>query len=101
MSSGFFVQTPVLRSAAGQFAVEGDRLAQALSTLQARLDSLGAPWGNDKQGRAWGASYEPHRPTIENALRLLAQGLDSVHECLIAAAENHEGCDRANTIVQP
>lgn len=101
MSAGFFVQPHLLRTAASQFAVEGDRLAQALSTLQARLDSLGAPWGDDKQGRTWGASYEPNRPIIENAMRLLSQGLGSVHECLTAAADNHEGCDRANTIAQP
>ena len=100
MSDGFAVDPAALRSVAPRFAAEGDRLAQALTVLQGRLDALGAPWGDDAQGRAWAARYEESRPKLEHAMAVLADALRGVDACLVATADNHDACERANTIAR-
>ncbi len=96
MADGFAGQPEQLRAAAPRFTAEADRLASALATLRTRLDALGAPWGDDKQGRT--LKYEPNRPTVEHALDMLSQGLASIDACLTATADNHAACERASSI---
>jgi len=96
--SGFAVVPEEIRATAPSFAAQGDLLTAALHTLQARLNALGAPWGEDKQGREWGATFERNRPVIEDTMRLLGDGMRSGCDCLAAMADNFDAVERANTI---
>jgi uncharacterized protein YukE len=85
-----------MRSVAPQFATQSARLDKALGALKDTLDGLGAPWGDDKQGKQFGHAYTPQRDTIIKAVGILVEGLGSIHDGLSAHADNHTDADRHN-----
>lgn len=95
-ASGFDVDTDQLKSEAPKFHRESGALAKATEKLKHSLDGLGAPWGDDEQGKKFGNVYSPHRSEIERAAHALVKGLESITKSMKDMADNHEAADRSN-----
>ncbi|WP_456293643.1 hypothetical protein [Streptomyces mirabilis] len=59
------IHTADLKRAAPDFHEGANNLSKALTTLVTTLDSLGKPWGDDKQGKEFGDAYSPQQKKIE------------------------------------
>ncbi len=59
---------------------------------------MGAPWGNDEQGKQFAAGFLPNREKIDKALKVLVQGLASIDPALRALEDNVQEADRAATM---
>jgi len=90
----FSIHPEDIRAVAPTFSRESANLQEALSTLRQTLDGLGAPWGDDKQGRQFGHAYTPQRDALVNAIGVLVRGLESIHDGLSAHVDNHLQGDR-------
>ncbi|MDT0455535.1 WXG100 family type VII secretion target [Streptomyces sp. DSM 41527] len=90
----FSVHPEDMKSVAPTFGTQSAHLNEALGTLKHTLDGLGAPWGEDKQGKQFAHSYAPQRDAILEALGVLVKGLDSIHDGLTHHADNHAEGDR-------
>ncbi|MGC7102520.1 hypothetical protein ACPZ19_48290 [Amycolatopsis lurida] len=53
------IEPDVLRAAAPKFKAAADELKQAMDTLFAAGQGEGAPWGDDKIGKAFAKGYLP------------------------------------------
>ncbi|QTZ96114.1 WXG100 family type VII secretion target [Streptomyces auratus AGR0001] len=89
----FSVHPEDMKSVAPTFSRESANLGKALNALKHSLSGLGAPWGDDEQGKKFGHSYTPKRDEIFKAIGVLVKGLDSIHDGLNAHAENHAHAD--------
>ncbi|GHJ40492.1 hypothetical protein [Streptomyces sp. TS71-3] len=78
-----------IKAAAPMFHTQATNLSTALTNLVTTLDGLGKPWGDDEQGKAFGAKYSPQQHTIEKAAGILVLGLTSIHEALVDMADGH------------
>ncbi|KAF5998027.1 hypothetical protein [Streptomyces sp. WAC00263] len=76
------IHTADLKRAAPDFHEGAKNLSKALTTLVTTLDSLGKPWGEDKQGKEFGDAYSPQQKKIESAAGTLVLGLVSIHEAM-------------------
>ncbi|WP_405830668.1 hypothetical protein [Streptomyces sp. NBC_01176] len=88
------IKTADLKRAAPDFQTAAVDLSKALTTLIKSLDSLGEPWGNDKQGKEFGDSYKPLQKKIESAAATLVLGLTSIHEATVDLADGHVDNDQ-------
>ncbi|MFC5149048.1 WXG100 family type VII secretion target [Streptomyces aureoversilis] len=88
------IRTADLKSAAPVFSEHSGKLREALSELTTTLDGLGAPWGADDQGKAFGESYKPARTKVENATKILVAGLASIHEAMVDMSDGHVENDK-------
>nr|WP_058044251.1 hypothetical protein [Streptomyces roseifaciens] len=88
------IKTADLKSAAPVFSEHSGELREALSELTTTLDGLGAPWGADDQGKAFGESYKPARTKVENATKILVAGLASIHEAMVDMSDGHVENDK-------
>jgi WXG100 family type VII secretion target len=93
-NTGQFTINPAeIQKVAPQFSSASSELQAALTTLEHTLAALGAPWGDDKQGAAFGAAYSPQQKAITTSLGVLVKGLASIDEGLSAHAANHADTD--------
>ncbi|MFF3583431.1 hypothetical protein [Streptomyces mirabilis] len=76
------IHTADLKRAAPDFHEGAKNLSKALTTLVTTLDSLGKPWGDDKQGKEFGDAYSPMQKKLESAAGTLVLGLVSIHEAM-------------------
>ncbi|MFI1968096.1 hypothetical protein [Streptomyces cinnamoneus] len=83
-----------LKSSAPTFSEQSGKLREALTTLTTTLDGLGAPWGEDEQGKQFAKGYTPARKKIENATKILIGGLASIHEAMADMSDGHVDNDK-------
>ncbi|MCM2410990.1 MULTISPECIES: hypothetical protein [unclassified Streptomyces] len=83
------IKTADIKATAPVFHTQGKNLSTALTTLVTTLDGLGAPWGDDEQGKKFGDAYRPQQKTIERAAGTLVLGLVSIHEAMADMADGH------------
>ncbi|MFJ1900010.1 MULTISPECIES: hypothetical protein [unclassified Streptomyces] len=83
------IKTADIKSTAPVFHEQGKNLSTALTTLVTTLDGLGAPWGDDEQGKAFGDAYRPQQKAIEKAAGTLVLGLISIHEAMADLSDGH------------
>ncbi|MEU3776092.1 hypothetical protein AB0F11_23325 [Streptomyces sp. NPDC032472] len=83
------IKTADIKSTAPVFHTQGKNLSTALTTLVTTLDGLGAPWGDDEQGKSFGDAYRPQQRAIEKAAGTLVLGLISIHEAMTDMADGH------------
>ncbi|MCX4745569.1 WXG100 family type VII secretion target [Kitasatospora sp. NBC_01287] len=90
----FSVRPADMQSVAPTFSKESGDLKTALDTLKKNLGSVGAPWGDDKQGKQFSDAYTPPHDQLITAIGVLVQGLQSINDGLAAHADNHTGADQ-------
>ncbi|WP_228002432.1 hypothetical protein [Nocardia australiensis] len=68
------VNPELVRQAAGKTAQVQDGIAAALTTLEATLNSLGTPWGDDRYGQQFadGQSNDGYRAARANLAKITA-----------------------------
>jgi uncharacterized protein YukE len=94
----FKVEPGSLRSAGFQLEQEAQVLAGALSRLQGRLGSLGDVSGDDDQGRAFAAGYQPKVELLERALQQMVKGLEDMDAGLRLMADRYGVSDSASRL---
>lgn len=82
-----------LKSSAPTFQTQSKALGDAASALKKSLDDVGSPWGHDDIGRNFHDSYGPSKTSIDKAVGILVQGLESIFEALKDMADGHAGND--------
>ncbi|MFG2596396.1 hypothetical protein [Streptomyces sp. NPDC048462] len=83
------IKTADIKATAPVFHTQGKNLSTALTTLVTTLDGLGAPWGDDEQGKKFGDAYSLQQKAVERAAGILVLGLVSIHEALADMADGH------------
>lgn len=78
-----------IKATAPHFHDQSVALAHALTTLKQGLAKAGAPWGDDEQGEKFHKAYDPHVKQIEQATKILSDGLASIHEAMADMADGH------------
>ncbi|MFI6847129.1 WXG100 family type VII secretion target [Kitasatospora sp. NPDC050467] len=91
---GFNVRPQDLKTAAPAFAKQSQDLKTALDKLKHSLADAGSPWGDDKQGKEFAQAYQGPHDHVLSALDVLVKGLASIHDGLVAHADNHLDADR-------
>jgi len=85
----FSVDPDHLATAAPTFTVAGAELAGAVDRLRNALAGIGAPWGDDAQGRAFFDGYESRAEAVATAADRVSAGLDTVGDGVDAMGRNH------------
>ncbi|MFK4222817.1 hypothetical protein [Streptomyces sp. NPDC019890] len=83
------IHTADIKLTAPVFHTQAQNLSTALTTLVTTLDGLGAPWGDDEQGKKFYDAYHPQQKAIERAAGTLVLGLTSIHEAMADMADGH------------
>jgi hypothetical protein len=83
------IHTADIKLTAPVFHEQAKNLSKALTTLVTTLDGLGAPWGDDEQGKSFYDAYHPQQKAIERAAGTLVLGLTSIHEAMADMADGH------------
>lgn len=83
------IDTADIKATAAVFHTQGQNLSKALTTLVTTLDGLGAPWGDDEQGKEFHQAYHPQQKAVERAAGTLVLGLVSIHEAMVDMADGH------------
>ncbi|MBJ7600061.1 WXG100 family type VII secretion target [Candidatus Nephthysia bennettiae] len=96
MAERLSVDPASLRRAGTQIGQEAQALEAALNRLQGRLGSLGNVCGDDDQGRAFAAGYQPKVELLERALQQMLRGLEDVDTGLKLMADTYDGSDTAS-----
>lgn len=98
MSSGYVrVDTDGVRKAASGFEAEGGEAGAFVNGLVGRINALGEPWGDDKNGQKFAAEYIPARDEILAALGTVRDALVRTGEDLRVMADNYDEVEQANT----
>ncbi|MEV5511160.1 hypothetical protein [Streptomyces orinoci] len=84
-----------LKASAPTFHEQSTALHNAAATLKKALDDLGSPWGHDDPGKKFHDSYGPAKTSIDKAVGILVQGLESISEAMVTMGEGHAGNDHA------
>jgi hypothetical protein len=82
-----------LRGCGPAFANLSTLIGATLGRLGDRLDAEGPCWGADETGATFQASYGPAASTVREALPGLRDGVASIGESLLAAADNVEAAE--------
>ncbi|MFY1687373.1 WXG100 family type VII secretion target [Plantactinospora sp. WMMB782] len=82
-----------LRNSAGRLVEVVERTDALLGTFQRRLDSVGAPWGNDELGAAIADVYQSAHAMVMNCYSSNLDTIDDYAERLDAAAFLFEEAD--------
>ncbi|WP_245997460.1 WXG100 family type VII secretion target [Streptomyces armeniacus] len=83
------ISTKDLKSAAPTFRTQSGELLKAATTLGAKLDALGQPWGGEEQVKEFAEKYTAQRSSIESAVSVLVQGLASIHAAMADMSDGH------------
>jgi uncharacterized protein YukE len=94
----FSVDPASLRRAGTQMGQEAQALEAALNRLQGRLSSLGNVTGDDEQGRAFAAGYQPKVDLLERALQRMVKGLEDIDSGLRLMADSYDGSETASQL---
>ncbi|MYV98531.1 hypothetical protein [Streptomyces sp. SID3343] len=78
------------------FTAQADQLRAAADAFKRELAGLGAPWGNDENGRKFGATFAANQDAIVRGADNLVLGMASIGPTLVAMAENTVTRDQAN-----
>lgn len=89
----FKVRPGELKDAAPTFETQGKALKEAVDKLRKTLADAGSPWGDDKQGHEFSQAYKDPHDNVLKALDVLVKGLGSIHDGLVAHADNHTDTD--------
>ena len=85
-----------LKASAPTFHEQSKALHDAAGVLQKTLDGLGSPWGHDEPGKKFhDKDYGPSKKSIDKAVGILVEGLESISEAMTKIAEGHAGNDHA------
>jgi len=87
----FSVDPASLRRAGTRMGQEAQALEAALNRLQGHLSSLGNVSGDDEQGRAFAAGYQPKVELLERALQQMVKGLEDIDGGLKLMADRYDG----------
>ncbi|WP_063774918.1 WXG100 family type VII secretion target [Kitasatospora azatica] len=90
----FTIHPGDVQAVAPTFSQQSASLQTALESLKQSLTGLGAPWGDDKQGKEFGDAYSPPHDSVIASIGVLVQGLESIHDGLAAHADNHTRADQ-------
>ncbi|MGC0415118.1 hypothetical protein [Embleya sp. AB8] len=85
-----------IRSAMPKFVTEAERLRAAADAFKAMAAGLGEPWGDDENGRKFGATFAANQTVIIQGADVLAQGVASIAPALEAMVSNTLDTDDAN-----
>ncbi|MYW05951.1 hypothetical protein [Streptomyces sp. SID3343] len=85
-----------IRAAIPKFVAEAERLRVAADAFRSELAALGAPWGDDENGREFGTTFAQNQTVIVDGAGVLAQGLASIPPTLEAMVSNTVDRDEAN-----
>lgn len=85
-----------IRATLPRFVAEADRLRVAVDAFRSELAALGEPWGDDKNGREFGATFASNQAVIVQSSGILAQGMASIAPTLEAMVGNIVETDGAN-----
>ncbi len=99
MAERFSVDPASLRRAGTQIGHQAQTLEAALNRLQGLLGSLGNVSGDDDQGRAFAAGYQPKVDLLERALRQMVRGLEDVDSGLRLMADRYDGSETASRLL--
>ncbi|MFC0546156.1 hypothetical protein [Kutzneria chonburiensis] len=90
------VNTEGMAPAVDGFKSLGDRLVQITSKLEHTLDSLGTPWGNDKNGHAFFKQYGTARDQTLTGVTDMADVVHSVGEGVRQMIDAYEKVEEHN-----
>ncbi len=96
MAEGFTIDPARIRSCIPTFATQAENLRVAAEMFRVELARLGAPWGNDDNGRKFGVDFLAQQDIIVSACTNMAQGIASVSPTLTAIADNTVHTDKTN-----
>jgi len=94
----FSVDPASLRRAGTRMGQEAQALEAALNRLQGHLSSLGNVSGDDEQGRAFAAGYQPKVELLERALQQMVKGLEDIDGGLKLMADRYDGSETASLV---
>lgn len=86
--------------AAGVLDVESDALHEATAAMRARLDAIGACWGDDAVGERFAVRYRAAAQTVLANLDALSSGLGHIAAALRAVADNYQRADLAAAAIE-
>ena len=89
----FKIRPGELKDAAPTFENQSKALKEALDKLRHILADAVSHWGSDKQGNEFAAAYNGPHDHVLAGLDILVQGLSSIHDGLVAHADNHTDAD--------
>jgi hypothetical protein len=89
VDEGFATHPGELTAAAARFDEAEGIVADAVAALRTALGGLGEHLGDDEQGRAFGAGYEPTAAEGLTAIEQEAGGLRSLGDGLRAGARDY------------
>ncbi|WP_439676504.1 WXG100 family type VII secretion target [Embleya sp. MST-111070] len=92
----FRVDPEQIRGTIPAFTTQAERLRVAAETFKRELAELGAPWGDDDNGRKFGTPFLESQVAIIKSADILAQGMASIGPTLAALADNVVRTDQAN-----
>ena len=94
---GYTAQTDSLSSTAPQYDWVSQQLRQIYQTLVANLDTEGACWGSDSQGKTFGNKYCGPAVSLIAQLGNTHQGTQSMVDSICVWAKNYVHADQAVT----
>jgi uncharacterized protein YukE len=98
MGNQFRVDPASLRAAGPRFTAESDALSHALGQLGSALSGLSGMCGDDEQGHAFAAKYDPQAAELQRVIREMVDGLSRIGSAFPTMADNYEGADHASQV---
>ncbi|MET7302799.1 hypothetical protein [Embleya sp. NPDC005575] len=95
-TADFEVDPAQIRGLIPQFSAQAEHLRAAAEAFKAELSGLGAPWGNDENGRKFGTTFVENQDAIVRGGDNLALGMASIGPTLEALVDNVVRTDQAN-----
>jgi|SRR5437879_5929641 len=90
--------TDALRTAAGLFWSQSQRLTEALQCLDRGLPGMTAMCGADDPGRQFASKFKPSADQLHKFLSDMAEGVRSAGDGLRTMASNIDGADDHSTV---
>lgn len=85
-----------LYMAAPAFQRAGGEISDAVSSAQSALMGMGAFWGNDAPGQAFGATYKPAQDQLLQLIAIMAGSVSGISDAINQMAANYGISEQAN-----
>lgn len=95
-ADGLQIDPAQIKGSIPAFTTQAEHLRTAVAAFKAELAGLGAPWGNDENGREFGATFVQNQTAITTGGDNLAQGMASIGPTLVALVDNVTRTDGSN-----